>query len=73
MLNAGINYSMNEYNLPAGNERSDKNYMGNIGMDYNIREWLGIGIAYNYNRKDSNIEASEFVDNQFMASLKIVY
>jgi len=73
LLNAGLNYSKNEYNLPVGNERSDNNYIGNIGLDYNIQEWLSVGIAYNYNRKDSNIEASEFVDNQFMASLKIVY
>ena len=73
LLNAGLNYSKNEYNLPVGNERSDNNYKGNIGLDYNIQEWLSVGVAYNYNRKDSNIEASEFVDNQFMASLKIVY
>ncbi|MCX5838617.1 MAG: outer membrane beta-barrel protein [Deltaproteobacteria bacterium] len=73
LLNAGLNYSKNEYNLPVGNERSDNNYRGNIGLDYNIQEWLSVGVAYNYNRKDSNIEASEFVDNQFMASLKIVY
>jgi hypothetical protein len=73
LLNAGINYSKNEYNLPVGNERSDNNYMGNIGLEYNIREWLGVGVGYNYNRKDSNIGANEFVDNQFMASVKVVY
>lgn len=72
-LYAGINFSKNEYNLPVGNERSDNNYMGNIGLEYNIREWLGVGVGYNYNRKDSNIGANEFVDNQFMASVKVVY
>lgn len=72
-LSAGITYGRNEYNLPVGNERSDNNYMANVGLDYKIQEWLGVGISYNYSRKDSNIETSEFVDNQFMATLKIVY
>lgn len=72
-LYAGINYSKNEYNLPIGNERSDNNYLANVGLEYNIQEWLGVGVGYNYNRKDSNIGAYEFVDNQFMASVKVVY
>jgi len=69
----GLNYSMNEYNLPAGNPREDKNYLANLGLNYAIQEWLGVGIGYNFNRKDSNIEDQEFVDNQFMVSMKIVY
>ncbi|MBN2438220.1 MAG: outer membrane beta-barrel protein [Deltaproteobacteria bacterium] len=72
-LLGGVSYSKNEYNLPAGNARTDDNYMGNIGLNYAIQDWLGVGVGYNYNRKDSNIETEEFVDNQFMASVKIVY
>ena len=72
-LLGGVSYSKNEYNIPVGNARTDDNYLGNIGLDYAIQEWLDVGIGYNYNRKDSNVENQEFVDNQFMAYVKIVY
>jgi hypothetical protein len=72
-LNAGLAYSRNAYNLPIGNERTDNNYLANVGLDYHIQDWMSVGIGYNYNRKDSNIEIEEFVNNQVMAQLKIVY
>lgn len=72
-LNAGVGYSKNEYNLPVENARTDDNYQANIGLDYNIREWLGVGIGYNLNRKNSNIDTNEFTDNKFMISLKAQY
>ncbi len=72
-LIGGLTYSRNEYNLPAGNPRTDDNYLGNIGLNYAIQEWLGVGVGYTYNRKNSNVDTEEFVDNQFMASVKIVY
>ena len=72
-LTAGLNYSRNEYNLPVGNPRSDDNYIGNVGLNYAIQDWIGVGAGYTYNRKNSNVEDQEFVDNQFMVSLKIVY
>lgn len=72
-LNTGLTYSRNEYNLPVGSERTDNNYLANVGLDYNIQDWLTVGIGYNYNRKDSNIESQAFVSNQFMAQVKVVY
>lgn len=72
-LTGGLNYSMNEYNLPAGNPREDKNYLANLGLNYAIQDWIGVGVGYSYNRKDSNKEEQEYVDNQFMVSLKVVY
>lgn len=72
-LLAALNYSRNEYNLPAGNPRTDNNYIGNVGLNYAIQDWIGVGAGYTYNRKNSNAELEEFVDNQFMVSLKIVY
>jgi len=72
-LTGGLNYSMNEYNLPAGDPRDDKNYIANVGLNYAIQDWIGVGAGYTYNRKNSNVEDQEFVDNQFMVSLKIVY
>ncbi|MBA4421786.1 MAG: hypothetical protein C0390_01650 [Syntrophus sp. (in: bacteria)] len=72
-LNAGVGYSKNEYNLPVANARTDDNYLANIGLDYNIREWLGVGIGYYLNRKNSNIDTNEFTDNKFMISLKVLF
>ena len=72
-LIGGIFYSKNEYNLPVGNSRTDDNYLANIGLNYQIQDWIGVTIGYNYNRKNSNIETEEFIDNQFMTTLKIVY
>ncbi|MHB8909246.1 MAG: outer membrane beta-barrel protein [Syntrophales bacterium] len=72
-LRAGVNYSRNEYNVPIGNERTDNNYLANVGLDYHIQDWLTVGIGYNYNRKDSNIDIQEFTDNQYLAQLKVVY
>jgi hypothetical protein len=65
----GVGYSKYEYNT----NRTDDNYLGNLGLNYNIRDWLGVGVGYNYNRKNSNVETEEYVDNQFMAFVKIAY
>jgi len=73
VLNAGLGYSKNEYNLPVGTPRTDDNYLANLGLDYNIREWLGTGIGYYLNRKSSNIETNDFTDNRFMIFLKVLY
>jgi hypothetical protein len=76
-LTAGISYSKNEYNLtPAGfvgGSRTDDNFLANIGLIYQIRDWMGVTVGYNYNQKKSNYEIYEFVDNQFVASLKVFY
>jgi hypothetical protein len=73
VFNAGVSYSKNEYNLPVANPRTDDNYMANIGLDYNIQDWLGIGAGYYLNRKNSTVDTSEFTDNKFMVTLKAVY
>jgi len=47
--------------------------MINLGLDYQIQPWMTLGVGYRYNKKTSNYEAFEYVDNQYMANLKIVY
>jgi hypothetical protein len=68
-LLGGLSYSKYEYNT----NRTDDNYLGDIALNYLIRDWLSVKAGYAYNRKDSNVALEEFVDNQFMVSLKIVY
>jgi hypothetical protein len=76
-LIGGVSYSKNEYNTVAvagtGELRDDDNYSANLGLNYAIQDWVSAGIGYNYSRKDSNAETNEYTDNQFMATLRIVY
>ena len=86
---AGVIMGFNEYNaaqaLPPGasaldtvrfnaaEKRSDRNYIADLGLDYNIRDWLTFGVGYRYNRKTSNYEVFEYMDNQYMATLRLIY
>jgi len=69
-LTLGVMYSKNEYNT---NSRTDDNYMFNGGLEYNVHEGITAGIGYNYKRKDSNLKENEYSDNQFVASVKLIY
>lgn len=68
-LIVGAMYSKNDYNLP----REDDNYNVNIGLDYQIQDWLSAGAGYKYMKKDSNYAENDYTDNQFMISLRGVY
>jgi hypothetical protein len=72
-LTAGLAYSVNDYNVPLNNAREDDNYNANVGIDYRIRDWLSVGIGYNYKRKDSNYPRNDYTDNQFLISIRGVY
>jgi hypothetical protein len=72
----GLNYSINDYNTPittSSDKRSDKNYSFMAGLNYQIRDWLGVDVGYKYNKKDSNDRINEFQDNQFSAAVNLVY
>ena len=68
-LTVGGVYSVNDYNTP----QEDDNYKANIGLDYQIKDWLTAGVAYRYEKKDSNYAENDYTDNQFMISLRGVY
>lgn len=70
MLNAGISYSLNDYQKT---DRSDDNYNANLGVNYKIQEWLNAGLAYSYKEKDSTDVKSEYKNNQVEFSLNAVY
>jgi len=74
--NLGLNYSINDYNTPttsSSEKRSDKNYVFLAGLNYQIREWLGVGVGYKFNKKESNDRINEFQDNQFSVAVNLVY
>ncbi len=72
-LGAGVNYSINDYNLPIINPREDDNYRFNLDLLYRIQTWLNAGMGYSYNRKDSNYVTNDYTDNRFTISLRGVY
>ncbi|MBW1768494.1 MAG: outer membrane beta-barrel protein [Deltaproteobacteria bacterium] len=72
-LTAGATYRDHKYNLPVPRNREDDNYDADIGLGYQIQKWLNASVGYRYMKKDSNIEANDFTDNQFMISLSGVY
>jgi opacity protein-like surface antigen len=57
-LSAGVGYNEHEYNnLESGfDTRRDDIIDFNIGLDYDIRNWLSAGIGYSFSETDSNDE-----------------
>ena len=72
-LTAGVAYSVNDYNVPLHNAREDDNYNANVGIAYQIRDWLSAAAGYKYKRKDSNYPERDYTDNQFLISIQGVY
>jgi uncharacterized protein (PEP-CTERM system associated) len=54
-------------------KREDDNYTANVGLDYKIQEWITVGVAYNYKEKDSSDSINDYKDNQFVATIRLVY
>jgi hypothetical protein len=80
VFSAGFTYSLNDYeNATAVDiwgrpvDREDDNYIATAGLDYNIQDWISLGVAYKYNQKNSNDDSNDFTDNQVMATLKLSY
>jgi len=73
VLTIGGNYSRNDYNLPVADKRVDNNYIGFAGFDYNIQDWITVGVNYKHMKKDSNIVINEYKDDQIMTMLKLLY
>ena len=74
----GLIYGTNDYNVAplralGGDARSDTNYTANLGLVYDIQNWLSVGVKYSFFRKNSNYEEFEFVNNQLMATATAVY
>jgi len=66
-------YSRDVFNLPATNNRVDNNYTAIAGLNYNIQDWMTVGVSYMFMKKDCNITVNEFRDERFMATLKFLY
>jgi len=73
VVRAGAGYALHDYNQPAADPRSDKNYKLMLGVDYYFLEWLMAGLEYRYWDRNSNFDGYDFQDNRFMMTVGIVY
>jgi hypothetical protein len=75
--NLGAIYSLNDYNTfittSTSDKRSDKNYIFTAGLNYQIQDWLGVGVGYKFNKKDSNDRIYQYDDNQVTFAVNLVY
>ncbi len=73
VLRAGAAYMVNDYNQPTPNNRVDNDVKALIGFDYNIKEWLKIGVDYILWNRNSNTSIYNFADNRFMMTVGVTY
>jgi hypothetical protein len=66
-------YARYDYNLPTDPSEKQNNYLGSIGVNYKIWEWLNAGVAYTYLKKESNYPENDYTDNRVLFSLRGVY
>ncbi|WP_126455615.1 outer membrane beta-barrel protein [Sulfuriflexus mobilis] len=61
-LNANISDGTDDYT----GTREDDLFNAGLGLNYKMRRWLDLGVAYNYSERDSNAPTASFDDNIFM-------
>ncbi len=69
-------YSQDAYNMSESDgieDREDDNIKFNVGLNYNILEWLKAGIGYQYWKKDSNYAYNDYTDNRFTGLIGATY
>jgi hypothetical protein len=72
-LTAQAAYARYDYNIPTNPTETQDNYLGSIGVNYQIWNWLNAGVAYTYLKKESNYPANDYTDNRVIFSLRGVY
>lgn len=71
-LTGALGWDEYEY-LGATPQRTDKLYRAEAGADYKIGRGFSVGVAYNYRKRDSDIDAHVYDDNRAMISFKYAH
>lgn len=58
-------------NMP--DKRNDDRVGFGGGLDYQIQDWLGFRLKYNYEDNDSNIDAEDARENRVMGTISLVF
>lgn len=66
-------YSKHVYNIPTDPTEKQDNYLGSIGVNYKLWEWLTAGVAYTYLKAESNYPENDYTCNRVIFSLRGVY
>ncbi len=54
---------------PDTTPRKDKTAMGGGGLRYYLRDWLDIGVDYNYRSRHSNIPINDYREHEYLVSI----
>lgn len=72
---AAVSFHTNRYKEAGeiGKKRKDDRLGGRIGLEYQIQEWLLLGLGYSFVDANSNIETEEYDENRFLAQFQLAF
>ena len=53
--------------------RQDNYWLGGVSLRYEIKQWLGMEVAYHHRHRDSNFDSLDFKNNRLNIELKLAY
>lgn len=64
----GVSFSSDDYE-GAADERKDDTTSLNLGLNYDFRRWLTLGLAYQYSDTDSNLANTDYTKNVYLLTV----
>jgi hypothetical protein len=73
--NAHVSYTNDDYQEKgqAGKRRDDDRYGIGVGVNYQIQDWLGCKISYNYVDNDSNFDNEDYRNNIVAGKISLAF
>jgi hypothetical protein len=69
---ARASYGVDDYSdaiAPDTEARSDKTFLGGVGLKYQMRDWLEFALDYNYRNRDSNLPVNKLTENTYSLTI----
>ena len=70
LISTTANYGVGDDDYEGTNRSDDVSNYG-ISLDYKFRRWLSIGVAYDFDDRDSNINALDFERNSYSLNVSL--
>ena len=70
LISTTANYGVGDHDYEGTNRSDDVSNYG-ISLDYKFRRWLSIGVAYDFDDRDSNINALDFERNSYSLNVSL--
>ncbi|PXF58308.1 MAG: hypothetical protein C4B58_07060 [Deltaproteobacteria bacterium] len=73
--NAHVSYINDDYQEEgtAGKRRDDDRYGLGVGINYQIQDWLGCNVSYNYVDNDSNFDNEDYRNNIVAGKISLAF